>query len=681
MVEKIVQELALSLEKFGTGAYLIVSLLVVLETLIVVGQFIPGSLFLVLVGFLCYMDVFDIYGMTVSAALARVGGELLNYALGRYKGRGLFQPDRRFLKPRYLDMAEARFQSSGPKLLLWGQFLGLLRPFITVAAGAAHYPVVRFTVAVAAGAAIWSALHLVLGFVFGASWQRAFGYLKDFSLVLLMGIPAAFLSGWLVRQIFGLSGYLYRFLEKLHARIQRSGWYQAVHRRFPWIFPFVERRLSLGRNWGLGATFGFFCAGMFFLLSLILYWNVQARQQLFLSDVAMVHLLAQLRTHGADRLFLVVSGLGAAPVVIAAVAGASALCIWSRQFRSLFVIVGSVVLSLAVATAVEYALQRSRPDVSLRLVATRGYSFPSSRATAVFALFGGIYYWLWNHPGVLRIRATLAFVLLLLAFLVGFSRIYLGVHYPSDVLSGFCLGFAAVITCGTIAANWQLLSDQSRRADLKAATVLVGYGLAAWAYGAVVPLAVHPDAGATRIERGSLDSIWRELPRKTSTLFGGAYVPINLVLVARPHEATELLEQAGFQAVRPADFFTRSLAHPVFPAFAEGRPAVHTLEKRTTAGREILRLWPTNFTLDGNPVWVGSAIHHTRVIKWRIDGHSQSPDVDLAAARVAHILSPLAPEPRKNFRPRGLYYWKNEYFTHGEAWVFGLKPQKVFPKK
>lgn len=677
MVEKIVQELALSLEKFGTGAYLIVSLLVVLETLIVVGQFIPGSLFLVLVGFLCYMDVFDIYGMGVSVVLARVGGEFLNYALGRYKGRALFQPDRRFLKPRYLDMAEARFEASGPKLLLWGQFLGLLRPFITVAAGAAHYSLVRFTAAVTAGAVLWSALHLVVGFVFGASWERAFGYLKDFSLVLLVGIPTAFFSGWLVRQLLGLTGYLYKFLEKLHARIQRSGWYQAVHRRFPWIFPFVERRLSLSRNWGLAATFGFFCAAMFFLFALILYWNVQARQQLFLSDVAMVHLLAQLRTPGADRLFLAVSGLGAAPVVIAAVAGASALCVAGRQFRSLFVIVGSVVLSLAVATALEYLLQRSRPDLSLRLVATRGYSFPSSRATAVFALFGGIYYWLWNHPGVLRIRATLAFVLLLLAFLVGFSRIYLGVHYPSDVLSGFCLGFAAVITCGTIAANWPLLSDESRRADLKAATVLAGYGLAAWAYGAVVPLTLPPENPDSRVDRGSLASVWRELPRKTSTLFGGAYVPVNLVLVGRPYEATALLEQAGFHAVRPADFFTRSLAHPVFPAFANGRPATYTLEKRTSAGREILRLWPTEFLVRGEPVWVGSAIHHTRVIRWRVDGHRQSPDVDLAAARVAQILSPLNPHPRPGYRPRGLYHWRNEYFTHGEAWVFGLKPGAV----
>src|SRR5690606_2917072 len=129
--------------------------------------------------------------------------------------------------------------------------------------------------------------------------------------------------------------------------------------------------------------------------------------------------------------------------VTGVVISAGALCLQARQLKSLFVIVGSVLLSIALAQALEYIFQRNRPELALHAVEAGGFSFPSTRATVVFALFGGLYYWLWNHPGVLRVRATLAFFLLLMAFLVGFSRIYLGVHYPSDVVSGFCLGFAA----------------------------------------------------------------------------------------------------------------------------------------------------------------------------------------------------------------------------------------------
>ena len=98
------------------------------------------------------------------------------------------------------------------------------------------------------------------------------------------------------------------------------------------------------------------------------------------------------------------------------------------------------------------AIARPRPSTVGDTVVA-GFSFPSGHATVAFALFGSLYYWLWNHPGILRIRATLAFILLALAFMVGFSRIYLGVHYPSDVTAGFCLGLSGVIFSATVRAS------------------------------------------------------------------------------------------------------------------------------------------------------------------------------------------------------------------------------------
>src|SRR5690606_26654149 len=146
--------------------------------------------------------------------------------------------------------------------------------------------------------------------------------------------------------------------------------------------------------------------------------------------------------------------MGSAPVVTTVVVLASIACFMSRQHKSLFVIIGSVLTSMILSEGLEVAFQRNRPDLSLHLVPAHGFSFPSGHATVAFALFGSLYYWLWNHPGVLKIRASLAFILLLAAFLVGFSRVYLGVHYPSDVVSGFCLGFAGVLGTATLAANW-----------------------------------------------------------------------------------------------------------------------------------------------------------------------------------------------------------------------------------
>ncbi len=674
MIERFVEQLAFSLEKFGTGAYAIVTLLALLETLIVVGQFIPGSIFLVLVGFLCYMDVFEFYGMAISVILARVGGEYINYALGRYRGRAWFHPESRFLKPRFLEMAETRFAVSGANLLVWGQFLGFLRPFITVAAGAAHYSVPKFTISVSIGAILWGMLHLVVGYAFGASWERAVEYLKDFSLVLIVAIPVAFLSGWAVRQLLQMSGYLYKFLERLNRLIRNSQWYQSLRNRHPAFFPFLERRVSLSRNWGLGATFGFACALACLGACLALYWDVHTRDTWYVFDLSMVNLLAQLRTPGADHLFIIITNLGAVPVVAGVLLATAVICYFCGQHKSLFVILGSVLLSLGLALAVEYIFQRNRPDLSVRLIEANGFSFPSSRSTVVFALFGAIYYWLWNHPGVLRVRAAVAFLLLLMAFLVGFSRVYLGVHYPSDIVSGFCLGFAAVLTCGTIAANWPRLKDVASRADYKAASILAVYGLGAWLYTEARPanIAVQPVNVSGGIQAAELNDILPYLPRKSTTLFGAAYVPVNLILQSDPAPAKELLEEAGFDPVASQDFFTIGVANPVFPAFVNGKPAAFTYEKRLEGGRDVVRLWATNAQINGEQIWVGSIVTHDQELRWKMDMFQQVPDLDYSADKLVKIWEEFNPQKISGFRPRGLYSWRNVFFTHGDAWFFAL---------
>ena len=677
MIENLIQELAFSLEKFGTGAYLLVSLGVLFETVVVLGQFIPGSLFLVLVGFLCYMGVFDFSAMMTSVILAHLAGEFINYGIGRYKGRSLFHEDSRFFKPRLLEMAESRFENSGAKLLITGQFLGFLRPFISLAAGAAHYSLLRFLFAMIIACSLWAIVPLGIGFFFGASWQQAVGYMRDFSLVLVVGIPVAFFSGWCIKQLLQLSGSLYKFLERLNRSIHESVWYSRLSLRHPKTFGFLEGRLSLSKDWGLAATFGFSCALFFFCLCMAILWDVHTRDNWYTFDLSMVNLLAELRTRGADNFFLIVTHLGAAPVISTVVVLAAGACYFSRQHKSMFVIVGSVVFSTLGAELLEFVFRRNRPDLALHLVEAHGFSFPSTHATVAFALFGSLYYWLWNHPGVLRVRASLAFLLLLAAFLVGFSRIYLGVHYPSDVVSGFCLGFAGVLTCGTIAANWKRLADVQSRADLKAAAILVVYVLGAWGYAVMHPIALnHKGVAQTKVTRvSSLEPILSFVPRAARTLFGFSYVPVTFMTIGNPDNIIDQLKSRKWEQVRPADFFTRGVADPVFPAFISGKPAAYTFQQEAKNGRRIIRFWKTSAIIGKESLWLGNVVFQKRERKWRtVDVYHQSPDIDYAVEQLAIELSMTSSTSKiSDFRSRGLYHWRNTFFTHGEILCIQFK--------
>jgi hypothetical protein len=284
-------------------------------------------------------------------------------------------------------------------------------------------------------------------------------------------------------------------------------------------------------------------------------------------------------------------------------------------------------------------------------------------------MFGSLYYWLWNHPGILRVRATLAFILLLCAFMVGFSRVYLGLHYPSDVVAGFCVGCAGVFLCATIAVNWSRLHDVPRRADIAAVLVLLLYGAVAggWSqYHKNVP--PGKGTGMNPVQSENLTPASRAV-----NLFGTEYLPLNLVVDGDSTTLTRTLESRGWKIVKPADFFTREIATPVFPAFVHDKPADCTLEKRTSDTRLLLRLWK-NSRYGRQQSWIGVVLRQNRHLKWGLlKTFHQDPDIDKAIDDLRSTTRDLPSHWGKGLLERGLYEWDNPFFTHGQVLVFGFE--------
>ncbi len=80
--------------------------------------------------------------------------------------------------------------------------------------------------------------------------------------------------------------------------------------------------------------------------------------------------------------------------------------------------------------------KRERPDIH-RLVEEAGYSFPSGHSMAAFALYSILTYLLWKHLNGSAGKMLLVLIGSAIVICIGLSRIYLGVHYPSDVLGGY----------------------------------------------------------------------------------------------------------------------------------------------------------------------------------------------------------------------------------------------------
>jgi len=99
----------------------------------------------------------------------------------------------------------------------------------------------------------------------------------------------------------------------------------------------------------------------------------------------------------------------------------------------------NLILVFLINTLIKWIVHRPRPDEIMRLIEESGYSFPSGHSMISMAFYGYITYLIYKHVKDKKKRTIYCLLLLFLIFMIGLSRIYLGVHYLSDVLGGFAL--------------------------------------------------------------------------------------------------------------------------------------------------------------------------------------------------------------------------------------------------
>ncbi|QHT63039.1 phosphatase PAP2 family protein [Paenibacillus lycopersici] len=146
--------------------------------------------------------------------------------------------------------------------------------------------------------------------------------------------------------------------------------------------------------------------------------------------------------------------IGSSSVIIPAVLViAVILFLVLKHRKELVLLLGGMLGSTLLNNALKPIYRRDRPDIH-RIVEEHGYGYPSGHSMAAFSFYFLVAYLLWRHLPNRGWRAALIAFSAAMTASIGVSRIYLGVHYPTDVLAGYWLSACWIMLCIRLFRLW-----------------------------------------------------------------------------------------------------------------------------------------------------------------------------------------------------------------------------------
>jgi undecaprenyl-diphosphatase len=173
-------------------------------------------------------------------------------------------------------------------------------------------------------------------------------------------------------------------------------------------------------------------------------------------DRVLIIWAARVRSPWLTAVALDVTALGSVTLVFMFAIFALVVLAALRDRNGVLQLVAASVGAAILTTATKNIVERVRPSAIPRLIEVSGFSYPSGHATLTTALYVTIGIIVARHVSQPRLRAMIFLATSVILLLVGMSRIYLGVHYPTDVASGISLGFSwALLLAGFFALRAQ----------------------------------------------------------------------------------------------------------------------------------------------------------------------------------------------------------------------------------
>jgi membrane protein DedA with SNARE-associated domain len=433
----------------GAWTYLLVGVFAFAETGAFVGLVVPGETVMLLGGAVAGQGAIDLYLLIAVAWFSAWLGDTTSFFIGRRLGREFVikHGPRVGISHARFEKVEDYFSRHGGKTIFIGRFISLVRafaPFIAGSSGMRYRAFVPYSIL---GTGLWASAHILVGYFFSRSIETAGRY----------AAKGAFLLATLIVVVAG-SIFLYRHFRETENRRSAVRWMDA-HSATRWLvvlgrrhepqLRFLWDRVTPGGTFGLEFT-SLMATLAVALFVLIAYTVVVGREAgPTPGDETAIELVEHIHCGFLTGVSKAITVLGSGVFTWSLTAVSAALLAWRRRWTELWVLLAGMTIVTVGFHEIKDAVDRPRPPGPTGVDAS-GSSFPSGHAAhSVLYVWLAVTSVLRLRPGMTRATAVVA-AGFALTILVGLSRVYLNVHYLSDVSAGWALGAAAFSFCAAV---------------------------------------------------------------------------------------------------------------------------------------------------------------------------------------------------------------------------------------
>lgn len=430
------------IEILGSIIYWIIFLASFFESFAFVGYIIPGTALMVFSGVLISQGSMHMSETLLVIFLGGVLGDAASFYIGKQSTQ-LFAKQNKIFKQDYLDKGEEFFKKHGNKSIFLARFFGPVRPMVPFVAGVFRMSAKTFFIYNITSALLASPLYVCIGYFFGQHAK------KIEHVVGRAGLLFVFL-GILVGGLYMFKRSLVKkgsdFFPTIRLFIASVLKFIIIRPRIEYFLEhhkkgvnFLRQRTNTLNLWGLPLTLCILMVVILLVAAGGLFDNLVTAPWIVQTDRKTEWFLFVHRNRFLVHLFWFITYFASVWVVPCVVVAASIMMWFKKRFQFIVPLCVVMVGSAATGLLLKHIIARPRPT-DFSIYRENLFSFPSLHSMVALVLYGFLAYFFIRLYKNWATKLNIIFLFVVFVFLIGFSRLYLGVHFLSDVVVGYALG-------------------------------------------------------------------------------------------------------------------------------------------------------------------------------------------------------------------------------------------------